>query len=777
MTGPPSPGAPRSPTAGARARRPATTGAWVRTGVDAAFLLVLSGLGLYSFRALYGGWQYLLVGLIGTACGLVVAEASLRWWKPVLGAAVVTVVVFVVVGGVLAGGDRLGASVPTPGAVSAVLKAATYGWKQLLTTAPPVGNSAHLLAIPYLVGLVAGVSGQSLALRTRAAALPLVAPGGVLVLGILFGSRVPASLLLQGTVFGGVCLAWAGVRHHRFRPVSGSSGFSRTRAALAAGTLVVTALAAGVVGPDLPGAGSHTRVVLSRYVVPPLNVSRQPSPLAGFRQYAEGGTHHRTVLFTVHGVRPGGYMRIAVMDEYNGIVWGFGAARAGGAVVTGDAFENYGSTIPAGQSGKSGTVSVTIGGLGGIWMPTIGETTGVAFTAGAGPAAQGNFRYDPATEAAAQPAGLHHGEHYRLEVVVPPYPSRNALKTAAAGGASLALSDVPPVLRTDAIHWAGNAVGPWAKVSAIATHFKRVGKYSNGNESPTLSLPGEDAGRLTTFLQGGGLVGTQIVGDDEQYAATLALMANAVGVPGRVVLGAKVGAGGVVRGSDVHAWVEVLLEGLGWVPVYPNAFLPSQPPVKNPPTQTPQQSSAATVQPPISSAQRSPLALGFVTAKGSSSAQAVHGGSPSSFPAWVRSLLTWAGPPLAAVVLAVGVIAALKSRRRRRRRRSARTSARVAGAWAELIDLQRDLGRTVPLRATRREQAAHLALTTAARLAHDADAAIFGPTEPTVEEVDAYWRSINEAIAAIRAGVSWLQRWKASLSLRSLGSTSANGGV
>lgn len=776
---------PAVPSSGAR--RATVAVGWARSGVDAGFLLVLAGLGLYSFRSVYGGWQYLAVGLIGAVCGIFVAEASLRVWKSVLGASLIAVVVFVVVGSLLAGGSGLGGAVPTPSAISAVLAAATSGWKQLLTTAPPVGYSAHLLAIPFLVGLVAGVGGQGMARRTRSAALPLAVPGGVLALGILFGPSLPTSLLLQGTVFGGVALAWASVRHHRLGAAAGPAGFGRVRTGLAGAVLVVAAMTAGVIGPHLPGAESHTRLVLSRYVVPPFDVNRQPSPLAGFRRYAQGGAQYRTVLFTVAGVRPGAYMRIAVMNEYNGVVWGFGAAPSGGASTTGDAFETYGSTIPVGQPGVAGTVAVTVVGLGGVWMPSLGDVSRVAFTGRDASSAQADYRYDPATSVLAEPAGLQAGERYRLDVVVPPYPSPQALRSVPPGGESLSLSDVPTVLRTDARQWVGSATGAWAKVSAIAAHFKEVGKFSNGTESPTLSLPGESAGRLATFLEGGGLVGNQVVGDDEQYAAALALMSNAVGVPAQVVLGARVGPGGVVRGSDVHAWVEVALKGLGWVPVYPTAFLPSQPPSQSPPTEKPQQASAAPVQPPASSAERSPLAFQLATSSAAAAARQRPRRS-SSQSGWVFALLMWAGPPLGVSVCAVAAILGAKARRRHRRRAAPRRSARVAGAWAELVDLERDLGRAVPSRVTRREQAVHLVVVSAHSLARQADAVVFGPGDPTTEQVEEYWRAIERSSAELKQAAGLRARWRAALSLRSLrrkpssswrsmGSISANGGV
>ncbi len=59
---------------------------------------------------------------------------------------------------------------------------------------------------------------------------------------------------------------------------------------------------------------------------------------------------------------------------------------------------------------------------------------------------------------------------------------------------------------------------------------------------------GHGAGRLATFLEG-----KQIIGDDEQYAAAMALLANAVGVPARVSLDGAVQPGGAVYGKDVRA--------------------------------------------------------------------------------------------------------------------------------------------------------------------------------------------------------------------------------
>ena len=69
------------------------------------------------------------------------------------------------------------------------------------------------------------------------------------------------------------------------------------------------------------------------------------------------------------------------------------------------------------------------------------------------------------------------------------------------------------------------------KVLALAAYLRDNGRYSNGGGAQSVITAGHGSGRLTSFLEG-----KQIIGDDEQYAATMALLANAVGVPARVSL-------------------------------------------------------------------------------------------------------------------------------------------------------------------------------------------------------------------------------------------------
>jgi hypothetical protein len=123
-------------------------------------------------------------------------------------------------------------------------------------------------------------------------------------------------------------------------------------------------------------------------------------------------------------------------------------------------------------------------------------------------------------------------------------------------------------------------------------------------------------------------------------------------------------------------------------------------------------------------------------------------------------LLKYAGTPLLAVVAAGVALTALKAARRRRRRSTGPPSARVAGAWRELVDLGRDLG--IPAAGesaqapTRREFAAHAeehGLKEARAVAVAADAAVFGPADPDDAAVSGVWQLVA---AARRAATSSL---------------------
>ena len=123
--------------------------------------------------------------------------------------------------------------------------------EDLLTTLPPIDGDGPLLVLPWMAGMLAGVVGLSLAhLPVRrawlAALLPVLGMTAVLAAAIVLGVRHPESLLVQGSVFAGLALAWLAVRARRASAAvqGGSTSYVR-----GAGAVVMLALAAAVAFP------------------------------------------------------------------------------------------------------------------------------------------------------------------------------------------------------------------------------------------------------------------------------------------------------------------------------------------------------------------------------------------------------------------------------------------------------------------------------------------------------------------------------------------------
>ena len=135
-------------------------------------LTALTLIGLLGFRATYGGHDYLIAGLTGVILGIAIGHLGFRARLPLLAVTAIGVLAFLLIGAVVAQAS-LGSQIPTLTTMHEVALASVHGWKQLLTTARPVGTTAHLLVLPYLLGLVCGATGCTLASRTRLAFAPV----------------------------------------------------------------------------------------------------------------------------------------------------------------------------------------------------------------------------------------------------------------------------------------------------------------------------------------------------------------------------------------------------------------------------------------------------------------------------------------------------------------------------------------------------------------------------------------------------------------------------
>ena len=703
----------------------------------------------------------LATGLVaGSALALV--GARLRW--PGWLVAALAAVLVIVLGTPLTGAPTLAGLVPTPRGAGQVVVASFTTWKDVLTLDPPLGSTGDVLLAPFLLLFVGSLLALTLALRARVTvgALAAVVVGAVMVVSALLGTATqPISPLVSGTVLVAGLLAWMASRTGpgvRRRPVS----------AMVLLTLVVVGALVGA-----PVLADGPRYVLRDHVVPPFDPTQYPSPLAGFRSYVKADDE---VLFTVKGLPDGARVRLAVMDRYDGMVWNV----AGGHAAQGSGeFRRVGSAVTTSDEGVEANVTFTIKNMSGVWLPTVGSAT--SFDLGSGVAR--DLRYNDATGAAVLTSGVRNNMTYSQHVVVANLNMPDSVIGTARSANVVLPNDtgVPESLSRHASSVAQNATTPVGQARALSS-WLLDGYFSHGLDGEHSSLAGHGAARMSRLLDA-----PPMVGDGEQYASALALMARAMNLKARVVIGFVPGAGdaetaaqarprqtnGVVevRGKDVQAWVEIAFAGIGWV-----AF-DATPPTSRQATEE-EQDDRAHSQPQVL---QPPVQPPDPQTEPDDEVRPPQTGSPDPQPEparWLRAVAWTAGGLGVVGVLVLPLLAVLgaKAHRRRLRRRASTTSDAVTGGWAELVDAAVDLRQGPSLVDTRRESARIVAVGLGAAdlpgrlddLAVRADRAAFAPSPPSSEQAEAYWADVHDAVAVMWRTVGWRSRVVGRVSTRSL---------
>lgn len=736
--------------------------------LDAGLVLALTAIALVGFRTTFSGWNFFVVGLVGAVLGALIAHLANALRQPVIMLAGMTLATFFLLGGAVALRTAPhGSALPTGQTLRALATQGVHGWKDLLTTLPPVDGRGPLLVLPYILGIFAGSAGFSLARRSRLAIAPPATSLLVLVLVILLGTQSPAAQALQGGVFGAIALGWTALRARRRRPSPRNGSGRLARIATTAVLLTVAMAGSLILGPALPGAGAHRRTVLRSYVQPPVNIGQYPSPLAAYRKYTswKKGTLYDTALFTETGLPAGTPVRIATLDSYNGTVWA-AANRPVSTDLAPDTFQKVGTAIATTASGTRRTMTVTIDqGYSDYWLPTAGSVSGVRFTGPRAADLATDLRYNLATQTGVVPERVAAGDHYSMQVTLP---AETTLKSTddllvtpdpSAGAAGF--------LSANAQQWSGRTTAQTAAVFGLADYLYNHGKYSNGEAGFEYYLPGHSQFRLRQFITGV-VAGVILVGDDEQYAAAYALMIEDLGTPARVVLGAVPGSDGVVRGKDVHAWVEVQLADRSWRSIPTDRFMSRNRPTEVLQHQPPKGKAGQVVPPPAAGRPHSSLDDAAQDNSPGSSAHKRTTAFAIRLPAWLIALARYVGgPALALTVLCLAIIAAKAARRRIRRRRGTPLQ-RLTTGWRELVDHARDLGTPVSqYRTTRREQGRSLAGLGITGLAELADSHIFGPGLPTDQDAAGYWAGVLRARKEMSGTVGRWRRFRAAVSLAS----------
>ncbi len=741
-----------APIAARTGRRPENR--WLTAGVDAAALTVMIVVAGMALGPAYGGARWLVALGAGTIVGILagLTPALLRW--PAIATVAIGIVGYVLVGPAAATPSAAVAGF-LPGVESTRLLALgiVSGWKQMLTVADPVGTAGGLLVPAMLIGLVVAAASSCAAARLRHPLWALLGPGVVLAAAAALGTARPNMPIVTGVVVGAVALAWGAWRTGGFGP----SGID-VRRPYSLAVLVVVAIGAGVfVTPALAPGGD--RATLRDVVQVRFDPQDYPSPLSAFRRYVKAEAD--TDLLTVTGLPADGRIRLATMDTYDGLMYDV-SDDAG-------AFTGVGDRVRSDAVGDPATIHVTIDDYTGVWLPDIGAMTHLAFGGPrAGDLAQ-NVRYSQATGTAVVPIGLQTGDEYELTAIVPPEPDEATMAELGPGPARLgATSRVPAALTAAAASWTENQDTAYAKVEAIRSALSSRGLLDHGQ---TLGSPsGHGYDRLLRLMND-----KDMVGDQEQFAPTMALMVQSLGIPARVVMGWKPGHDGAsgpitLTGADVTAWVEVDFESVGWIPFDPT---PDESRVQQQAAPQPEAAQRQQVlQPPPPP--RVPQDADATEVDDADSDEQDHDDEDSEETTaatgvpWL--LIGSVGIPLLVILIPIAVIAALKLLRRRRWRRGSAIE-RVAGGWERLLDGAVDLGATLPGRATRTEAATALdrrfaSGTTA--LATVADRGTFGPEGATDADAEQYWEQVRQALAGMGRSVSIGQRLRAKVSTLSL---------
>ncbi|SJN46240.1 Transglutaminase-like enzymes, putative cysteine proteases [Microbacterium esteraromaticum] len=741
---------------------------WV---LDLAAVAVLLAVALLGFWPTFGGGSFGLAAAGGVLLGIAIAAVcTWRGWG-ILIVAGLTIAAYFVFGGAFAlSHTAIAGFIPTLDTLGALALGAVTAWKQLLTTVAPVSAADGHLLVPFLIALVAAVTAASLALRLRHVGWALAPIIGAFVLVIALGVPDPAFPVVQGIILAGGAVTWMSLRAW-WVPSSSAVDVSQvdpTRAAhmrlrrVLSGVAVVAVAAGAGVAVSAASAPAEPRHIFRDAIVPPFNVRDYVSPLQSFRKNVRD--QKEKTLFTVSGLPKGARVRLAAMDEWDGVVFNV----ADGGPGSSSAFTPLRSNMAADAEGVPVSLRFEIGDYDGVWVPSVEVADDFAFDGDHADALRRSAYSNTGTGTTVVVDGLKEGDAYTLRAIVPAAVSDEQLKDAAFANIRMPkATNVPEDLSNIAADAVTDAETPIEQVRALETHFAEDGFFSHGLEGEVLSRAGHTAERIATLLGG-----DQMIGDDEQYAAVMALAARELGIPARVVMGyypEEEQAGDPVftaTGDDVHAWVEVAFEDFGWVPFSPT------PPKDKVPNDT---NTKPRVDPKPQVLQPPPPPQEPIDLPPTVPDDRKPQDETPNILGIIGVILAIGGISLGVLLLLASpfiVIGAWKASKRRSRRNADRTSDRISGGWDELTDRAVDYGARLAPGATRIEEAATvsaaLTVPSVTALADRADGQVFGPDEPSQAEVDSFWQEIETVVGGLGKDAGFFKRMKARVSIRSL---------
>jgi len=399
----------------------------------------------------------------------------------------------------------------------------------LVTFHLPLVHSPGIIALCALFGGLVAVAGRTLG--TSSPALSLV-PAAILLVwsAILFPTA--------GVALAGLALGFSGFL------VFGKLGRQdrRTSAVVAGISLGLAAVTLGwsaVAGSNVASAGGEEAAGVA------------PSALSLATDLTGVEVRDANVVLFQSNTRVETYWQVATLTSYVGHLWVPDPATT---ALLHRSVPNRSPTASTNQ--RLYTAGVTLSGYSGRLLPVPPSTVA------------GSGELSPVVTPSGVVATLpvHAGSSYTVTAVIPS-PVVDSPSTPASTGTYTALGAIPAIVTSLARSITGGQTTTLGKAEAL-TDFFRSGRF---HYKVTATQPvGVDP--LVAFLS------QTRTGSCEQFAGAFAVLARASGLSTRVAIGFTPGrlinGVTVVRGSDAHAWPQVLIGG-GWVSFEPTPQLPS----------------------------------------------------------------------------------------------------------------------------------------------------------------------------------------------------------
>lgn len=594
-----------------------------------------------------------------------------------------------------------------------------------------------------------------------------------------------------------VCLAqfalcaWLGGYHGFGRPFAGCAllvclllWFAWSAGATTQKRAILASLCTLLLAIPLSFSVESQRFLARNMYTPPIESVYHTSPLSQMRAVIK--KYQDTVLFSVSGMPSHTPIRLATMESYDGNIWHTGKNDS--------VFSSY---MSSGDNSTSNFGNVSFGTVNNTnlpklpftvtfrlhryvmnyWLPLLGETTAIQMPS----VSENELLFNHFAQTAILNKQPQTTFTYQQTGVIPQFSEKILQRSTSGNIDQPAINHIPSSLQHLARNIVGNLPNAGMQMQALTEYLSHEGWFSHGLTNDYPSLSGHGNYRLQQLISQ-----PIMVGDSEQYASALALMARSLQIPSRVVLGFRKhddihqlpssSQEITFVGSDIEAWCEVYLQNIGWVGYFPTPD-PSRTPEPNAMPENVHEQSYTPPSIPLSKQLYDTIQKsGNTTLSGQPSDKTQSFSQQSRFLLFLRIIATRTLPLWCFLAISSLIIGSKYAYLYMLHKRS-RLVIRIPLAWSLLVVLTRQLRIPVPLNASRSVQSqvilAHTQLNANAtalleRLQKQADSAAFSKTYVTQQQSQQYWKSVLDFIRCLKLTVPLRTRLFATYSFRGL---------